>query len=507
MPFNDPLRTLLAFPFSLLLLTACSSDERDKAPAGFIETVDFDATTAFNTYNETTFDTSTCQSLPLPAISGYFAAPDGRADAPGTRQGPLDLQSALSADSPLRPGDTLWLLPGRYHGAFTAEIHGTAAAPIEVRPLPGKRVILDNSGHLGSGLTVAYVGQWVDYHGLEVLSSSTARRSEEDSSSPGDLSTNGGVTLFAANTNLINFIIHDNIGGGISSWRTTNLDADSELYGNIIYNNGWTAPGRGHGHAIYIQNEDGFKKISSNIIFFGFATGIHAYTEGGYINNFDIEDNVWFMTGASDPRASQKKDNCLVGGFHPVRNLLLKGNLGYSENARGTRIGYGDSVTGQDALLEENYLSENLWVRGHWDQLQLRGNTLFRGLGDAYDSVADLGDNEIRNTPPGSGKKLFVHQNAHDPRRARIVIYNYDEDAKVSVDLSQLLVRGEAYRIHSVFGLFERALIEGIYDGSSIEIPMGSVRPPQPTGLEGLEESDDPHRRFGVFVITHGGCL
>ena len=87
------------------------------------------------------------------------------------------------------------------------------------------------------------------------------------------------------------------------------------------------------------------------------------------------------------------------------------------------------------------------------------------------------------------------------------MIYNYDNDDNVSVDLSAVLTNGEAYRVHSVFGLFDAPILSGVYSGGNISIPMGSVKPPQPNGLDGIEESDDPHKTFGTFIVTHGGCL
>jgi len=492
----------------ILLMNACSDSGEEPSSQGFVETIDFSATSAFNTFDATTFSASTCSNIPIEIPHGIFASPTGKSDADGSIDDPLDLQTALSAVSPVNDGETLWLLPGRYKGAFTAELSGSEMQPISVRPLPGKRVIIDTDGAKGAGLNINYQGQWVNYYGLEILSSSRARESTQRGSGPTDLTTNGGVNVFAANTNIINFIVHDNVGGGFGSWRTSPLEANSELYGNIIYNNGWTAPDRGHGHAIYIQNQYGYKKMTSNIIFFGFATGIHAYTEGGQINNFDIQKNVWFMTGASDPRESQKKDNCLVGGYQPVIDLVLKANLGYSENSRGTRIGYGGDVAGQNALLENNYLSENFWVAGEWEEITISNTSILRGrTGSSQSYVTDLGGNDFQETPPSSGKKIFVQANTYDERRARVVIYNYDQDENVSVDLSSVLTDGEAYRIHSVFGLFDAPLLSGVYrNAESITIPMGTVKPPQPNGLDGIEESDDPHKTFGTFIVTHGGC-
>lgn len=458
---------------------------------------------AFNAFDAATFASSSCLILPIEYPSGIFVAVDGKSTASGTQDKPLDLATALSASSPVQPGQTLWIEEGIYTGSFVSELRGTSAQPIKVKPLPGQRVILD--GKVSDLATLRINGQWTDYYGLEVISSSTKHASTQNSSNPSDLSTNGGPTIFGANTKLINFIVHDNVGGGVSSWSTA---IDSEIYGNIIYNNGWTAPGRGHGHAIYAQNNTGIKKLTDNIIFFGYGTGIHVYTEGGQINNFDVQGNTWFMTGASDPRASQRKDNCLIGGFQPVKNLVMKNNLGFSMNSRGTRIGYGGSVNNENAVLTDNYLVENFWVAGNWADLNVNGTSVFRGVTGSVTDIKNTGAaNDFRTAPPASGKKVFVKANAYDPRRARVVIYNYDESDRVSVDLSSVLKSGEVYRVHSVFGLFNEPLLSGIYDGQEVSIPMDTVRPPQPTGMMGISDTeDDPHKKFAVFIVTHGGC-
>lgn len=189
---------------------------------------------------------------------------------------------------------------------------------------------------------------------------------------------------------------------------------------------------------------------------------------------------------------------------------MIKNNKGYqsygSWHHRGTRIGYGGDIYNADAVIEGNYLAENFWVRGHWSSIKMKNTKIFHGVDDQYDDISDFGGNTILSTHPTSGKKIFVSKNAYDSRRARVIIYNYDEDENVSVDLSSVLKVGEAYRIHSVFDLFGRAVKEGVYTGSNISIPMGTVKPPQPNGLNGISEDDDPKKKFGVFIVTHAGC-
>lgn len=443
---------------------------------------------------------NTCVPLPDPETVGIHVSPEGSAGGVGTPADPLDLQTALSSGPAVQAGDTVWLAAGTYTGIFASDLSGTQTAPIVVRPVPGARVILDsNVGTQGdSGLTLD--GEWAVYMGLEVMSSDADRVSEEDSSSPTDLTLRGGIEVFGPHVEVVNCVVHDT-AQGISFWRPAE---QSVLYGNIIYNNGWTAPGRGHGHAIYTQNETGTKLLEDNIIFFGFGTGIHAYTEGGSIQGFDIRDNVWFHTGASDPRTSQRKDNCLVGGLQPVARLTLTRNLGWSRG-RGTRLGYGDQVQNIDATLVDNYLVESLWVWGLWETLTLTGNTIYGDL-DNVDPL-DFEGNEFQPSAPPSGTRIFVNPNRYDAGRARVAIYNFDQASVVEVDLSGVLLRGEQYAVHSVFDLWGAPVVEGVYDELPVAFPMGSVAPPQPNGLpDGIADDDDPEGVFGVFIVTHAGC-
>ena len=53
---------------------------------------------------------------------------------------------------------------------------------------------------------------------------------------------------------LINCIIHHGTVSGIGFWA--GMSGESEVYGNIVYDNGYTGPDRGHGHSIYTQGNE-----------------------------------------------------------------------------------------------------------------------------------------------------------------------------------------------------------------------------------------------------------
>ena len=83
------------------------------------------------------------------------------------------------------------------------------------------------------------------------------------------------IQLLGPGTKLINLAVHDAVQGVL----TTPEAPDAEVYGCLLYYNGYDAPDRGHGHGIYVQNETGTKRLVDNVIFGQFGIGIHGYTE------------------------------------------------------------------------------------------------------------------------------------------------------------------------------------------------------------------------------------
>jgi hypothetical protein len=457
---------------------------------------------AFNKFDASTFSASTCTNLPLEIPSGIFVSLDGSSSASGTQEDPLDLQTALSSDSPVQPGQTIWIKEGVYEGSFESEISGNSGLPISIKPLPGQRVLIDsyNSGSDKAGLTIT--GQWTDFYGIEATSSDTNRGNIIERYP--NVEAKAGIAVFGANTNIYNALTYDNVCGGIDFWKTA---TDSTLHGNIIYNNGFAHSGRGACHGVYTQNTNGYKKLTNNIVFFGFQTGFHPYsTKTAPLNNFTIENNVWFLAGASDPRDGQQKTNLIVETQAGIKDMIIKNNKGYSQVNRGSSLNARNFQGNVE--IRDNYLAERLEVYGEWDPIPFTNNTIYGNINDADNSLIDNASNILATSKPTTGNKVFVDANGIDPRRGRIVIYNYDNVDSVSVNLSSILKNGEAYRIHSVMGLFQEALVSGVYNGSNISIPMGTIDPPQPNGNpNGIDSNDGPKKIFGTFIVTHGGCL
>jgi hypothetical protein len=444
-------------------------------------------------------DPEECVSAPHEPAADWYVAPTGSPDAAGTLVDPLDLATVLSAMGPVEPGQHVMLLEGTYLGRFISEAAGAPDQAIVYFADPAARVTID-ADTPGTGSALSLEAPWVEVHGLEITTSDDVRVSTEPGSS--DITLASGVTITAANVKLVNNVIHD-VAQGVSFWSNA---IDGELYGNIIYNNGWLGTDRGHGHAIYTQNATGTKHIVRNVIFFGFGFGVHAYTEGGSIQGFDIVENVWFRTGASVPGQTGYSDGCLVGGLQPVARARLIANASFAPavQARGVQLGWGGSVQNDDITLIDNFLVGRLSFNGHWHEGTLEGNVLHSELSGVEPEL--FPDNTYADTLP-QGQQVIVRENAYDPSRAELVLYDWEETGSVAVDLEGVVPVGASFRVYSVFDLWGDPVVDEVYEGGAVEVALGTKSAPDPQGLAGaIEGQDDPGPAFGVFVVRHELC-
>src|SRR5215207_9880141 len=73
----------------------------------------------------------------------FFAAPNGVPSNSGDQLSPWDLQTALTKNGVVMPGDTIYLRGGVYKGVFTSTLEGGVALPITVRSAPGDWAVID----------------------------------------------------------------------------------------------------------------------------------------------------------------------------------------------------------------------------------------------------------------------------------------------------------------------------------------------------------------------------
>jgi len=380
------------------------------------------------------------------SAADWYASAEGRPDGAGTKDSPWDLQSALEGKQKIVPGDTLWVLPGTYKypdrklgsPGYVVKLAGQKERPIHVRGLPGQRTTIDG------GLSVQAPSSWLWIWDLEIIVSENftmPRRVEEPGSHPQSYNRPwGGLHIHAGEgCKFIHLLIHDN-AQGVSWWKGS---TNSELYGCIIYDNGWSAPDRGHGHAIYTQNQDGIKTIAECIMTGGYSYTMHAYgSSQAYVDNYLIEGNVAYNGG-----------RFLVGGGRPSRNIRVLRNFLYNVNMQ---IGY-TAKENEDCQVQDNVVLNGGLSINRFKQVVNQGNIV-------------IGPNQPRPQQP----ELLVElrPSRYDPRRANLIVVNFARKATVSIDPGKWLKAGEKFCLQDPRDFFGKPVLAGQYAGQPIQMPM-----------------------------------
>lgn len=431
----------------------------------------------------------------------------GSSDGDGSLENPWDLASTLyTQPESVQPGDTIWLHGGTYSGYFYSRLTGSETAPIIVRNYDNQRVIIDGGtgsdpGHF-VGQSAFYVGgsdAW--YWGLEVMSSSEQRTTAETGSIPTDLNRAYSFYIEGPRTRFINNIVHD-AAQGFGFWTPA---VNAELYGNLVYYNGWEAPDRGHGHGIYAQNDTGLKYIANNFVFKNFGWGLHAYTQGGRINNIMTEENTFFESGALS--VAGRTLDMLHGGYQIAQNPILFNNATYmtqtDNDGLGGALGLGYVAGCDRATVANNYFAAKSAIDLSSDcpHTEIKNN-LFYGTAPGSMST-DYPDNTYTSSAPDSNN-IISRQNTYEPNKIYMTIYNWENTDSVAADLSDLLVAGDTYEIYDVQNYFGDPITSGTYSGTTLDVPMTSTAVSEAVG-NGTVDSTHTEKEFGSFILVKTG--
>jgi VCBS repeat-containing protein len=483
-------------------------------------------------------DQGTLVTTEILVPQGHFVSVTGAPEADGSLEKPWKLQDVLRNPPPqILPGETVWVREGVYAGQLTSNLSGTVDHPIIVRPYPGERVRIDTYDPTlatqPSAPNFLINGANVEFRNLEVYSSNPGPREISQSGSFQTEVARGGVSVRGDNIKIINFVVHD-LNAGIGHWGS-----GGAVYGNIVFNNGWIAPDRNHGHGIYVQNTGGEKLVADNIVFNQLGVGIHAYGERGLLSDLDFSGNIIFNSGAAGGASYRAERDFLLGGGTPVGNSRVRNNIVYQAKPGGAfDIGYTFGVENEQIQITNNYIATHFRVLQGFDQIEFQNNTIatpqnsiffdppadndtsryvwdhnqyytgahslfnVRGenyLFDQWRAVTrfDANSQQIDSTPPN---QTFVRPNQYDLKQASVAIFNWTKQSAVPVDVSSFLQIGDRYRVQSVMDLTGDSILEGVYDGQPIEVPMQARSAPPLIGSSSRSPvgTDDT---FGAFVL------
>lgn len=455
----------------------------------------------------------------------FYIATQGRPTGNGSLLDPWDMQTAFNHPAVVMPGDTLWVRGGTYFGSplngtpdevagFVSRLRGSPNRPIIVRAYPGERVIIDggNRPHpvrippAPDSYTLGILGDHCWFWGLEITNSNAHARS--DSASGFRWRVNSIVSI-GTEIKLINLIVHDT-GSGLGPFSGC---VGCEVYGCIIYYNGWSHLGvRGHGEGMYGQNQAPTKYIRDNIVFKQFDSGIILYgTANSSIEDIHLEGNIIFDNGVvnDDPNGwgMLLGKNSMASG--PGRNLVIRENYFYNrfDYLRSNNIDMGYQ-SGLDEVVFVNNYSVGRWsVRNNIPvtNLHATGNTL---IGEIYPvSAAQISadSNTILSTSQLPRKNaLFYRPNVYEPGRMHIVVYNWEGLDHIEATIEQAgLSDGDAFEIVDVQNIFGAPTAKGVYASGqkTIRLPLKLTDVSTVIGQDVPRPARHTDHVFNVFLL------
>src|SRR5206468_11276730 len=102
--------------------------------------------------------------------------------------------------------------------------------------------------------------------------------------------------------------------------------------------------------------------------------------------------------------------------------------------------------------------------------MTITGNT-FAGKTSGF-STASFPDNTYYGSTLPNGVTVFIRPNAYEAGRANIVVYNWDHQNSVDVDVSGILADGDGYEVRNAADFFGAPVLQGTYSGASLTLPM-----------------------------------
>ncbi len=445
--------------------------------------------------------------LSIGKASVFYVSPTGSDSGSGTMSDPWSLQAAYDHPMNLLPGDTVWMRGGVYTNtvmydpsfgfiSYNCKTKGTTNAPILFRNYDNEHVTIDGE----TNQVVIFAGNCSNtwFWGIEVMSSAIIRSSNRSY-----------IYCTAPNMKFINMNLHD-LADGIDLW---NAAKGAELYGCLIYHNGWDQvnPNLAHGHGIYTQNDTTNTRIIENNIFFSsYAYNLKLWSTNQGIDNYNIHGNIVFNGGSASQFSDSRKANFFVVSNNlarPIRNLNMSHNYTYAGIINSVKglcnvLGDGEIIHG---TIDSNYFLGQLRGLGPYTDMTAIGNTIYGGTALNYTNNSALFDSTFSNSTqsqniPVTGLDYFVLPNKYETGRASIAIYNWSNADHVEINVSDIgLQPGDQYELVNVMDYYNDFSVGTYPTDGNITVPMtGHSFAPV---ISGAVAPVSQFPTFGAFLI------
>jgi hypothetical protein len=407
----------------------------------------------------------------------------------------------------------------------------------------------------GNVLTVN--GSDTIYRDFEVTNSDPTRIQQIYNSQEGPHMRGAGVFHSGPRTKLINLIIHDCEEGIFGSVHAVN----SEVYGCVVYNNGYAALSGGFifaGPGLYLQSDQLTRTVSNNIVFNNWSTGMQLVSQSANSIGFLVQGNIGFNNQSQQHPNRQFPLNRVpaieVGSNNGIADqITMTGNYLYQPpGTSGISLALGYSAANGLASVTNNFLmgNANPLVVTKWSNLTFTGNSVYIGSSKPgysnielviYSPAAGTTNNWDNNTynnlfatttpfghrsndisfaawKNGTGldtnsvysilrpaNQVIVKPNAYTPGRGNVVVYNWTGAATVNLSLSTTgLANGQNYEIRNAQNYFGTPVVTGTYNAASpnVTLPLTTAAATTVAPAVGLLPAPTTTLpEFGAFVV------
>jgi len=461
-------------------------------------------------------------------------------------------------------GDTIWLRGGTYgigSNVFECSLVGTSNAPIVVRKYSDERAIID--GGINAG------GSWTTFWGFEITCSNA--RTNVYANRPTALSINGvghkAINLVIYNTGHAGIGSFQNEGEGREIHGCIIWGVGIFEYGIGPYTQ--TNP-LTRGAGMYLQNRYNSLIVSDNISGRNLTEGIQAYGQNGYVNGMVFDGNITFKNNVSGLAVEclyNSISNSTIINNRDYRSF--KNTMGYFQDT-GFSTHYGLVYSNNYQTAYPNYRQSELWLK-RWQGVNVVGNTFvttsfsnewvtatspMTSLGgsgnfieistptnsmsyvinsNTYNGGVELWEpfepfryqvyepeltftawtntygfdaNSTYTTNMPSSNVSFLRTNKYEVGRAHLVVFNWQSNSTVNVDLSGIgLAHGQRFEVRDAQDFLGTPVLTANYNASSpsIDISLLNTNISEVTGQIENQFTFNPNVHtaplFNAFVI------